>query len=71
MRVQDISSETDECPGGVIGGDGVELLRPLSIKGKQCDRVETEGESQSDPFMMKEEMGYLRTHGSPVTRPPR
>lgn len=32
-------------------------LSLLSIKGKQCDRVDTAGESQSDPFMMKEEMG--------------
>lgn len=32
-------------------------LSPLSIKGKQCDRADTAGESRSDPFMMKEEMG--------------
>lgn len=57
--------------GGGGGGDGVGLLRPLSIKGKLCDRVETEGDSQSDPFMMKEEMGYRRTYDLPVTRPPR
>lgn len=32
-------------------------LSPLSIKGKQCDRADRAGESQSDPFTMKEEMG--------------
>lgn len=32
-------------------------VSPLSIKGKQCDRADAEGESQSEPFTMKEETG--------------
>lgn len=43
-----------------VGGWGETVwsyTSPLSIKGKQCDRADTVGESQSDPFMMKEEMG--------------
>lgn len=41
------------------GGGGLvwSYLSPLSIKGKQCDRADTAGESQSNPFTMKEEMG--------------
>lgn len=60
MKVQDISSETDKRARGWDGvtGDMVwSYLSPLSIKGKQCDRAHTAGESQSEPFMMKVEMG--------------
>lgn len=43
---------------GVVGGEMVwSYLSPLSIKGKQCDRADMTGESRSDPFAMKEEMG--------------
>lgn len=60
MKVQDVSSETDKWASGRVGmlGDLVwSYLSPLSIKGKQCDRADTAGESQSNPFTMKEEMG--------------
>lgn len=49
--MQDIGGERDKWR--TVWG----YLSPLSIKGKQCDRGDTAGESRPDPFAMKEETG--------------
>lgn len=68
IKIQKTSSTSGW--GGVVGETVVwSYLPPLSIKGKRCDGADTAGESRSDPFMMKEEMGSLGTHGPAVTRP--